>query len=441
MAAKSQRPAPLSHHPLFPTVVALWFAALLGLGSLAIRASVLERIVLATHLDLIVPAAAPPLGFTAQMLLALLLTFGGGLTGYLLARRLAAAPQSRQRAPAVVVPRAKTGTSANENPITFDATDDDGEDFARLDAARSAQPRRRRVLTSEDSAAPQAPLEVAPLPGKSPPMLMRDDLASLPPLGPVLPETGPETSIQLSPEATVAAFDAAQLGEGMDVAGPAPVAEPLGTASLDEGDASPQARSIPAALAPLPLAARAPSDASAAERLRRAPLDELGTVELIERFALALAARSAATGGRAQRPAEARSPQSAEPERLFDMPEALRTPGLGNDFEAAGQQAPAFARPAATALADELDDEASEEPPFSSLLDMKPPARTALRGEVLSPAPELGPVRPIGHPGGATAPTLGAFRPPLAANASDPAETERELREALAALQRMSGAA
>ena len=79
---------PITSNPLFPAVVALWFGALFGLGSLAVRPSLLEELVLKSHIDLIVPAAAPPLGVTARILLALVMAALGGVLGIILARRL-----------------------------------------------------------------------------------------------------------------------------------------------------------------------------------------------------------------------------------------------------------------------------------------------------------------------------------------------------------------
>jgi hypothetical protein len=86
---RTRRRPPISRHPLFPAIVGLWFAALLTLGSFAISTSLLERLVLAGHIDAIIPAAAPPLGETARLMLALVLGVGGGATGWILARRLA----------------------------------------------------------------------------------------------------------------------------------------------------------------------------------------------------------------------------------------------------------------------------------------------------------------------------------------------------------------
>lgn len=88
------RSRPISRHPLFPAIVALWFGALLALGSLALRTSLVENLVLATRIDSLVPAAAPPLGLTARLLLALALGLAGGAIGWVLARRMAAPKQA-----------------------------------------------------------------------------------------------------------------------------------------------------------------------------------------------------------------------------------------------------------------------------------------------------------------------------------------------------------
>ena len=54
----------------FPGALGLWFAALLGLSSLVVAPAVLERAVLAVGLDRLFSAAAPPLGETARLLIA-----------------------------------------------------------------------------------------------------------------------------------------------------------------------------------------------------------------------------------------------------------------------------------------------------------------------------------------------------------------------------------
>ncbi|WP_260928711.1 hypothetical protein [Novosphingobium sp. 9] len=79
---------PITRHPLFPAIVALWCAAAFGMGSLVLPVTMVEHAVSATHLDTVIPKAAPPLGATARILVALGLTCLGGLIGFVLARRI-----------------------------------------------------------------------------------------------------------------------------------------------------------------------------------------------------------------------------------------------------------------------------------------------------------------------------------------------------------------
>ncbi len=88
--ATSKNTAPISTHPAFPAVVALWFAALLGLGSLVIPVLVFEKIVTVTGLAAIGPFA-PPLGATSRLLIAGACTVIGAVVGVFLARRVAQA--------------------------------------------------------------------------------------------------------------------------------------------------------------------------------------------------------------------------------------------------------------------------------------------------------------------------------------------------------------
>lgn len=184
---KTKGKLPISRHPLFAPMVGLWFAALFGLGSLAIRPALLESAVLALRLDLVVPAAAPPLGFTFRILLALSLFVIGGLTGFILARRMArpAAPQGEGFRFSRV--KAKAAAPA---PVAAEAFDDD-DDFARLDSARQVQeeaaaaaanahPGRRRALAMEEDFSTEFH-EIAPVPGHKPQTLEPQilDLAEL----------------------------------------------------------------------------------------------------------------------------------------------------------------------------------------------------------------------------------------------------------------------
>src|SRR6186997_504803 len=72
---------PISLHPAFPAVVALWFAALLGLGSMVLPVVLVERVVEITGLAALVPAASPPLGFMARGLIALVSAVAGATLG------------------------------------------------------------------------------------------------------------------------------------------------------------------------------------------------------------------------------------------------------------------------------------------------------------------------------------------------------------------------
>lgn len=79
----------ITQHPLFATVVPVWLAATFALSTLAVRGELLERIVLSTQLDLILPMATPPLGTTARLLLAVAFGLLGALLGWAAVRMLA----------------------------------------------------------------------------------------------------------------------------------------------------------------------------------------------------------------------------------------------------------------------------------------------------------------------------------------------------------------
>ncbi|MCX7864457.1 MAG: hypothetical protein N2423_05395, partial [Novosphingobium sp.] len=109
--------------------VALWFGALFGLGSIAIRPSLIEKAVLAVDLHRLIPAAEPPLGATTQSLLALLMAIGGGLLGALLARRMGR-PRAR------IAPRRRTAASSRQ--------------LSADEAANDAAMRRRPLAIERD---------------------------------------------------------------------------------------------------------------------------------------------------------------------------------------------------------------------------------------------------------------------------------------------------
>ena len=313
----------VSSHPLFPAIVALWFGALLGLGSLAIRASLIEAVIGATHLDKLIPAAAPPLGMTGRILVALGLAALGALMGAVLARRLTRVKP---------VERARKRTLPGEVEVKLRARDSHPdaparrpisafEEFAEVPADESLEvPSRRRALLSEYSRN-QEFRDSAPLPGGTEPMidaptaafhhadfapaaaaakledqpvwdlgghevLVEDPVADFAPIGPIA-----EAPFRLvTPDDVVAA----QVEEpAMRQVFGAPAGVPEFVASPDSGPAELRAtQSFKASAAPL-MALAAQADAASDHPLLGKRLDELGPVQLIERLALSLDRRRA----------------------------------------------------------------------------------------------------------------------------------------------------
>jgi len=97
---------PVSTHPAFPVIVALWFAALLGIGSMVLPIDLFERFSVASGLADVFQAARPPLGATARIIVALVAAAIGALAGIAIARRIAAAnaPKAATRRAAVLDP-------------------------------------------------------------------------------------------------------------------------------------------------------------------------------------------------------------------------------------------------------------------------------------------------------------------------------------------------
>ena len=184
MAKHKRKPAPakpITAHQLFPAVVALWFGALFGLGSLAVRPSLLESLVIKSRIDLIVPAAAPPLGITARILVALILAAIGAGIGIALARRLARPkPEQRERkrgAGSVVEDSDKLHGGRHFADATTRAPLSISEDL-RPDLASSdggfgtggLAPRRRSLAIAHEEV-DFVPHDLAPLPGGVPQIL------------------------------------------------------------------------------------------------------------------------------------------------------------------------------------------------------------------------------------------------------------------------------
>ncbi len=178
MAQQQRKPVksiPVTSHPLFPAVAGLWCGAALGLGSLAVRATLLESLVLKSHIDLIVPATAPPLGVTARILLALLLAAVGGVIGVVLARRLA-------RPKVVETERKRGAKDLSAKPFHIRARDahpdaparapiSAHEELGSTGNAPSILTSRRRALAIVHDENDFVPQDFAPLPGGAPQIL------------------------------------------------------------------------------------------------------------------------------------------------------------------------------------------------------------------------------------------------------------------------------
>lgn len=153
--------APISAHPAFPAIVALWFAALLGIGSLVLPIALFENLSEATGLSSLAVAAQPPLGATARIMIALVAGGLGVFAGLAIARRVIAASEPRP------TPRRATAMRSAKRPISAHeefgegGIDDDAADFT----PRDALPGRRRALSVTDDSARSEFLDHAPLPG------------------------------------------------------------------------------------------------------------------------------------------------------------------------------------------------------------------------------------------------------------------------------------
>ena len=154
-------PQPITRHPLFPVLVALWFGALFGLGSLAVRIGLIEALVLKLGVDQILSFAAPPLGMKARILIALAMAVMGALLGLSLGHRL------RDGGPAKAA-GGSTGLAASLKRV--------------VGREEPAPVGRRRALAVGDERVDSWPGDLAPLPGERPQVLSASDYDFIAPL-------------------------------------------------------------------------------------------------------------------------------------------------------------------------------------------------------------------------------------------------------------------
>ncbi len=323
VSSNKQAKAPISSHPAFPAIVALWFGALLGIGSLIVPAAVFEQMFAISGLIEIVPATRAPLEFTAQLGIAGAGTALGALAGLLLARKVAG---------------------------------------ARL--------RQGRSTGSEDN-----------FPWAKPPICALEELG------------------------------AHSLDQPVEEEGP------VEQATDESVDVAPQAF------------AQNPPIGMSAEQLIRGPLDELGIVQLVERFALALQ----------QRPASALHAQKAA------SAVALPAPDLPNEDARHAEGATGWKTAFATG---EPEDDDAEEEEFSSLLNLRKASACPRKGVELPEDEDSDPTETVAvFPRQEGDPGRRKFTAPVAVPAVErqtsekgiAADTERTLRGALEQLQKMSG--
>lgn len=185
---KARKPQPVTANPLFPAVVALWFGALFGLSSLAVRVSVIETLVRMSKLDLVLHAAAPPLGITARILVALGMAALGAIVGTLISRVLTRPKKEvRERKRNARQPDAEEADD-NDDLTRFDralrepalvrlpiSVHEDLAEAATLSFEQSVEgaSARRRSLTAMHEQEEQhfVPQDFAPLPGGLPQVL------------------------------------------------------------------------------------------------------------------------------------------------------------------------------------------------------------------------------------------------------------------------------
>lgn len=298
--------------------LALWFAALFGLSSLAIRTSLFEAMVMASGIDRIVPAAAPPLGHAARLLLALAFALVGAALGWVVARAIAGLPdEAEAEAHPVAEPVWQPEPYAPPaTPVEAAAAPDTAYQVRARDAHPDA-PARRPILAREElrHAEFAAPIEAA----ETLTPAQAETVTSAPVQSETVPYEPVAHAIPPAPPAAVWEDDAPVLGPARDgsaaPADQAPVLGPAHQGAATVAEPEPPVREAePLPAIELPPAAAPVPPVSAAQRIAGAAPTELSHVELIERLALAMQRREAAVA----------TGTPAEPEAPGATAEALR---------------------------------------------------------------------------------------------------------------------
>lgn len=462
--AKRKQAASISAHRLFPVVMMVWFAALLGLTSFVVPPRMLASLVVASGLPKVLPAAAPPLGFTARVLVAFALAVVGGLIGLVIAARL-----RRDKAAKLDTPAMPDRDDAMESETPAVAVSQRAVKIRARDAHPDAPPRRPLVLSEELATVPA--LE-DPEPGGEleQPAIAEDRGAEVPVDGAALSRTALEAAdsdeaagqdeVLAEEVGAPARFAVSMIDDGPFasplLALPAALAdEPSADADLDlagleappgEDDVRlplasdtqrPFAQPYPTLPAPgiFNDAAEARADTPAMEA---APLESLGLVQLIERLAMAIAVRREELARHQEQDVRAEAEiDAAPPHGTATHTADVAEQGVEDVEEGGEADAPPFLAivPGEAPLSEHRypslvdmpspaprrHDDAPVDPPFA-----RPDTPLASRGRAM-PSPVMEPEPPAFAPRAGAVPAF-----------SDPEEADRALRAALATLQRMT---
>lgn len=471
---------PISGHPAFAGIVALWFAALLGLGSFVLPAALLEYLVGLTGLPALLPAANPPLGFTARAFIAIVAALGGAGFGLALARRVA-------RAQGVGASPQAARSDGSRRPI--DAQGELGSNGVA--SVRSLPISRRRALAISEDEKPGDALYQPEVVDESDEFVAAHVQSVHPAAAPTEDAHGDEPLDlhDLAEEETEAPLsDAEYIGDEKPVMSD-PVAFPRPPRPFDAPDAAfAAAGEVTECFDAEPLRFVAPSlsrnggqphypelCAGDAAPFRTdwqdGPLEELGLVQLVQRLGSSLERRRELMAqAAAAATAVPLSPLPYEPAPADDAAQAMaayfgsapRAPTIDAGPEPANVESPlrtkappAMLRPDfLSALDDAAEEDEDEGIPYAFSLSPRPAASDEERedddgyGSLLGMSkPPATPKEPLltGLEDAETEPTEEAGRFYGETDASDlrvePAVADEALRKALATLQKMSGTA
>ena len=407
-------------HRMFPAIVAISFGALFGLGSLAIRPSLIEGMVADTPIETILSVFAAPLGTITRIMIALVMALLGAVIGAVFARRLIRVEATRdEREPcAQAEPIALPPQAAPENN-GYDASHDEQREDGGLEAEADETPNadllnRRRSLFAADDAEHEPDHGARTLLRRKTPQIFDVSQIDL-------------DGFESVPSSREDAADSAGNSGERDMDGPN--LNPSTLASENDAEDTEASGSSdvfvtetssrePALQMPRPASAPKPQSTapqtSAAERLRSSALEDLSHVELLERLALSLRLRreSITHSAKADRPTALMATASAQSNHFATLSQSC---DLSVTSTLVDQPRSDFVQ---IENSDTIDD------------DGKPVVVFRGRENVQSDQ-----AQPQGvHRPGATAAWPGAD-----GRDNGSAESEHALRAALATLQRMSG--